>query len=224
MKSIIRKYCPKAYNATKQIYHSCIREPFKNLITMLFTRHAVCDVRDIIIREHDNGEFNCYDMIVRLLAIENYYGLNDNGFKLYEKQQNARHAEEWETAVPRFKALIKSYEEHGYNKDSEITIGRDGRLWDGSHRMAFAFFRKEYMLSCKIVPFTRKTYYGINWHKANNFTPEEIEQIENRYKRLIDEHFEVKLFKVITNPDKTIDPKQIDNIKHNIKLKGGIVL
>lgn len=149
--------------------------------------HHVYDARELFFQENDVTGFNRYDMIVRLLAIENYYGKNNFGWDLYRKQQNTRKAEEWEGAESRFRALIKSYDEQGYDETSEIQLDSDLRLWDGSHRMALAIYHKHYQISCQVMQTSRQVYYGINWYIENDFSIEEITKMQARYELLKNE-------------------------------------
>ena len=137
------------------------------------------DARELFFQENDATGFNRYDMIVRLLAIENYYGLNNYGWELYRKQQNTRKGEDWQNAESRFRALIESYEANGYDDLSEIKIGSDLRLWDGSHRLALAFYHHHYKISCQVMPTTRNVKYGMDWYLENDFTLDEINKIQD---------------------------------------------
>ena len=96
-------------------------------------------------QEVSSEGFNRYDMIVRLLAIENYYGKNEYGFNLYRKMQAARIGiDSVEPAVFRFRKLIESYENNGYDSSSEIELDSCLHLYDGSHRMAMALYYNYY--------------------------------------------------------------------------------
>jgi len=151
-------------------------------------QHHTYDVRELFYQENDAEGFNRFDIIVRLLAIENYYGENDFGWDLYRKQQNIRKGSvDYENAESRFLALIKSYEEKGYDKTSNIQVGSDLRLWDGSHRMALAMYHKYYPISCQVMPTRRPIYYGINWYLENDFSLAEIAKMQERYELLKNE-------------------------------------
>lgn len=190
IKKILRKVKRLIRKSLKKVYTLIFCDPYHRIKNRYQKRkktqilHHVYDARELFYQENDITGFNRYDMIVRLLAIENYYGKNDFGWDLYRKQQSTRKAEDWQNAEPRFRALIKSYKENGYDESSEIRIGADLRLWDGSHRMALAMYHKHYSISCQVMPSSRPIYYGINWYHENGFTLEEIGKIHNRYLRL----------------------------------------
>lgn len=192
IKDILNKSKRLLKKGLKKIYTLIFCDPYhriknkrKNQENQIL--HHVYDARELFFQENDVTGFNRYDMIVRLLAIENYYGKNDFGWDLYRKQQNTRKGEDWQNAESRFRALIKSYEKNGYDESSEICIGADLRLWDGSHRMALAMYHKHYNISCQVMPTSRSIYYGINWYLENNFSLDEIAKIQTRYEQLKNE-------------------------------------
>lgn len=175
---MLRSIISKAVNRLRRIYHHFFPIPLPPVI------HHTYDARELFFQEHSPSGFNRYDMIVRLLAIENYYGKNDYGFEMYRKMQEARHAIGWEGAVDRFRALIKSYEENGYDDASEILLDKNLHLWDGSHRLALAFYYKKFQISCAVDPVTHIVYYGIDWFIEHDFTIDEISRIQAKYEQL----------------------------------------
>lgn len=194
--SIIKKIFKKSKRllkkVLKKIYTLIFCDPYHRLKNKWRNQenqilHHVYDARELFFQENDISGFNRYDMIVRLLAIENYYGKNNFGWDLYRKQQNTRKAKEWEGAESRFRALIKSYEDNGYDENSRIQVGSDLRLWDGSHRMALAMYHKYYPISCQVMPTSRPIYYGINWYLENDFSLAEIAKMQERYELLKNE-------------------------------------
>lgn len=42
----------------------------------------VIDIRKLLIQQYINGNFKRMDIIVRLLAVEDYYQMNEYGFRL----------------------------------------------------------------------------------------------------------------------------------------------
>ena len=157
----------------------------KTIIKKLFTRHEVYDARNLFLVEDKELGFNRFDMIVRLLAIENFFGKNAYGFDLYKKMQTARRSPQWvEPAVERFKALIESYEKNGYDDKSEIIVDKNLNLLDGSHRMALAMYYKHYQISCKVRPWEERICYGLNLFDEYGFSNEEKEILKKRYDAL----------------------------------------
>ena len=72
---------------------------------------------ELFLQQFDQAHsFNRYDTIVRLLAIENYYGLNNCGWNLYCKMQDSRKFKGYSIeSKENFIKLIKSWEENGYD-------------------------------------------------------------------------------------------------------------
>ena len=122
--------------------------------------------------------FNRMDIIVRYLAIEEFFGLNDFGWTLYRKMQERRgpfpHSED------NFRALLRYIVEKGFDPHSRIKVDEAQRLIDGSHRMACALYFGEKEVPVEIVPGKFDVRYGIEWFERVGFTPSELEIIQNK--------------------------------------------
>ena len=148
----------------------------------LWAKTITIGVGELFYLQHTNDYFLRYDAIVRLLAIENYYQLNNFGFDLYKRMQCARLGiEDSNQYVVRFKALIKSYECEGYKKTSKILLDNDYSIIDGSHRFAMALFYKQSSIAAKVFKNSKRTFYGLDWFKQNGFNEEECLIIEKKY-------------------------------------------
>lgn len=122
------------------------------------------DLRELLVQQYEETKFKRFDIIVRLLAIRNYYGENNLGFDLYRRMQNFRiHSKYADVAEPRFKALIKSVEEHGYDTDSEIYVDRNLKLIDGSHRIALAIYHNIKKVRVRVLNRFENVSYGLDW-------------------------------------------------------------
>lgn len=163
----------------------CILSIIKKIVIPYMTKKTKIDVRELYTHLNGDKGFSRYDMIVRYLAIEDYYGENDYGFELYRKMQSARNgADTVKESVERFKLLIESYR-GGYDKNSTIELARDLQLMDGSHRFALALYTKNYEVSCLVRHYIHtKHIYDIRWFKVNGFTDKEIEILENKNKEI----------------------------------------
>lgn len=130
-------------------------------------KSIMIDLRELLIQQYDRTEFNRYDILVRLLAVEEYYGKNDFGFGLYERMQNARiYAGYARIAINRFKQLIVSVEQYGYDRDSEIIVDKNLRLIDGSHRLALAIYHNILKVRIRVVDRFEEIHYGMEWFSA----------------------------------------------------------
>ena len=142
----------------------------------------------------ENGKFffNRYDLIVRILAIDNYYGLNDFGFDLYLKMQNIRKLthkyipDDVTFETNGIIALIKSFEKEGFKEDYPIHVNRFMELVDGSHRFSLALYKniKKIPIILSSNMYDCRFYYGINWFQENGFNNHEIDIIQNKYKMI----------------------------------------
>ncbi len=159
------------------------------------TKHLALSVPELFMHEHNGKVFNRYDMIVRLLAIECENRQNNYGWDMYRKMQCARIDEDWvDLSVDRFKNLIHSYNENGYDAKSEIELDCNLHLIDGSHRMAMALYHGINTINVKIRPYEDKTFYGIEFFYVNGFTKEEIGHIIDRYKQIRNNYKRIQPF------------------------------
>ena len=147
-----------------------------------------------LLKHSMKNNLNASDVIIKLLAIENYFGENDFGFELYNKMQKIRVLNN--PKVPNYRAynkarfikIINSFQKEGFNDKHPIIINNEFMLFEGTHRMACALYFK-----IKRIPVTfderminLKTDYSINWFKKNNLEDYEPHIIK-RYKRLLKE-------------------------------------
>ncbi len=144
-------------------------------------------VRDLVARQFFRGELNRYDIFVRYLAIEEYYGKNDFGFRLYSKMQNNRTGTDYYAsyAIGRFRALIESYEVNGYDEKSAIPVGSNLAIWDGSHRVALGLYHNLPNISVDIHPEAKFYEYKIDWFLKNGFSLEEVKIIMDKAEEVL---------------------------------------
>ncbi len=149
-------------------------------------QHLKLDVGELFFQHNSEKGFLRYDMIVRLLAIENYYEKNVFGFDLYYRMQKCRMGKEWaDKATDIFKDLIKSYEQNGYDEKSEITVDENLHLIDGSHRMALALYYQLPYISVKVKQYSQEVFcYDIRWFKVNGFSDDDINKLESKYNEI----------------------------------------
>lgn len=80
----------------------------------------------------------------------------------------------------RFVEVIKSFEENGYNSNSELVIDEKLHLVDGSHRLALALYFAVPRLKVRIVERKEEIYYGKDWF-VKSFSNEECKIIEETF-------------------------------------------
>ncbi|MDR0949803.1 MAG: hypothetical protein LBM69_09850 [Lachnospiraceae bacterium] len=145
--------------------------------------NAFIDVREIFAKQNRFEEYNRLDIIVRYLAIEQYYGKNTVGYKLYERMQNERGQSDHN--LDKFKTLIESWDKNGYQSIYEITLDQNLNLVDGSHRMALALYYKLDQIRCVVEDCTRSFYYGEKWFYEHGFSMADVDVIYSKYWELI---------------------------------------
>lgn len=162
-----------------------------------FTRNI--DV--FLLQEIQENGFNRYDIIVRLLAIEQYYGKNKYGFEFYNKMQKARFLQKpfiqeaqenkEKSSLQKFLQLIKSVEENGYINDNHPILLNDiDHLINGSHRLSLCFYYNIDYVKCTYSTIESQYYdhiqYDFKWFK-NHFYADECMLIKRRLEILLDE-------------------------------------
>jgi hypothetical protein len=137
---------------------------------------------DLFLAQYVNNDFNAVDVVVKYLAIENYYGKNTYGFKLYQKMQTKRIGEDW---TKRFKNLIRSFES-GMDMSSWIETDVNYSIHDGAHRLALSLYYNYNDIHVRVfnVEAKRRTY-NLEWFVDNGFTNEEIQMIQLKLMELL---------------------------------------
>ncbi len=134
------------------------------------------DTAKLLAKQMRKGKFNRYDIIVRYLAIEQFYNKNTIGFDLYNKMQRKRTNAKSDT-IQRMISLAQSIENFGFNNQSGIFIDRNFHLVDGSHRFASSLYFNRYEIPTNIYRIRKKIYYNVDWFKNNGFDDKELEVI-----------------------------------------------
>ena len=170
---IIKNICGLIINTLKNLYYYC---------TM---RHKECEVKNIYLLQDTEAGYNRLDIVVRYLAIEEYYGKNSIGFQLYRKMQGKRIDSGYmNESEKKFRKLILSWEVNGYDKKSEISLDSRLSLMDGSHRMSLALYYGIEKITCKIYKKRTNYQYRVEWFEKNGFSDEEIKVILAKEKEI----------------------------------------
>ncbi len=182
---------------SRRLWNSLATAPFKlKLIRLLHTDLLIKqETGKLLAKQFVDNHFNRLDVIVRYLAIEEWAGKNDFGFALYNKMQGERQAPGG--SEDRFRTLIKSVADNGYDCHSRICVDLDQRLMGGSHRLALALYFNVPDISIEIAADSSKVQYGAEWFRRHNFTDKEMENIENKRRRVFRDygiHFSITLW------------------------------
>jgi protein-L-isoaspartate O-methyltransferase len=145
-----------------------------------------CSTKTLFLKQYRNGELNRADVVVRYLAIEQFYGKNDYGLILYRKMQNLRKRffDIPEPDVDKFFKLVKSIQLNDFSEDLPIKLMDNFELWDGSHRLALAIFFGIRYVAYQIVDKSRKVNYGYDF-LSTEFSQDEISLISSKEKEIL---------------------------------------
>lgn len=138
------------------------------------------------------SNLNSADLLVRLLAIDNYLNINDYGFDLYNKMQqkrictNKRITNVNNNYEENFRKLIQSIEINGYDKNMPVELNKDFEVFDGAHRLSCAI---AFNIEKIPVKFSEKYIdmhydYSLKWFKENGLADFEV-YIIKKYKDLV---------------------------------------
>lgn len=125
---------------------------------------------------------NRLDIMVRLVAIEDYYRNRPDAFRLYMWMQEYRNGKGYgDTARKRFERLLSSYDACGWDLNTEIQVDKDYQLLDGAHRVALALYHDRMFIKVRKLEKKSECEYGKTWFE--NFFPDGTSvKLGNRYK------------------------------------------
>lgn len=149
------------------------------------------DIRELLVQQFfgGGGNFSRLDIIVRLLAAEDYYTDNGYGFCLYRKMQNLRVKQGYAVnAERRYRALMESVDKNGYDRESEIIVDKNLHLLDGSHRIALAIYHEVPCVKIRILNREKEVQYGIEWF-SQNFSMDECKILEDKLEEISQKWF-----------------------------------
>jgi hypothetical protein len=154
----------------------------KKKIQIMNSKSITIRTDEFFLQQKYKNQFNRFDTIIRLLAIENFYEKNNYGWNLYKKMQSKRISPQYsDIAVSKFKELILSWSEVGYKKESKIVCDNNLQLIDGSHRLALSIYFNNEFLNCKVYPWSETINYGIDWFLENDFSLDDMNLIQAKY-------------------------------------------
>lgn len=162
-------------------------------------KHTRISVSELFMQQNNNISELDYlrlDIVIKYLAIENYYGLNEDGFELYSKLQAGITAENEQyqgifsdisTAV--YKELIESFEKGGYDLSSEITCDKNLRLLDGAHRMALCMYHNVPMVSIQVLNLEKNIVpFNVERLLSVGFTDADIKRVTDKANELFNQY------------------------------------
>lgn len=189
----IKRYLKRILSIIKKVLEYLYYDGLKYRMLFKYNNcYSIISTKEIFQNEIlDNGDFNRYDIIVRFLAIEEYYQKNDIGYYLYNKMQKKRIKNKEIPYLEIFKQTIESFEKNGYDVEYPIELSKDLKLQDGSHRISLIVYHNIPKVSFKIdTIFNSNIDYGIDWFKKNDFSAREIKIIKDKYDELKIKYYE----------------------------------
>ena len=185
-----------------------------------YQNKKTANFQDILSMQCKENELLRLDIVVRLLAIENYYGKNDYGFDLYRKMQRRRQGEQsGEEAVEQFKKLILSYEQNGYDPASAVIVDKNLLLCDGSHRIACGIYFHQTEITINVLSVNYPVEYSVDWFLINGFSDDEMCKIVAKEKEILDFYMDSYLTLCLWPPALPY----LDEIRKDISYYGKIV-
>ena len=116
--------------------------------------HEFMNLKVFLRYQYDKNLFTRCDMLVRKYTIEQYLNDSDYDFDLYRKTQKIRlglsNKKNINDRVENFKLLIDSLNKYNYNYNYPILYENNYMLANGSHRLAYVFFKKYVFIPIKL--------------------------------------------------------------------------
>jgi hypothetical protein len=134
-----------------------------------------------------HGAFQRYDTLLRSVVFEELIADPSKtpvALEFYNKMQLERVNKITE---PQMRALAASVRERGLDPRYPISIAPDGRLADGSHRLACALAVDAENLAVTFSP-PRKTPYGRDWFENRGFPEDLIAKLDERLNKAYLDH------------------------------------
>ena len=139
-------------------------------------------IQDILQQQFKNGEFNRVDVVVRYLAIGNFYGKNDYGYDLYRNMYKMcfpkREMSVINSRIKKFDNLIGKYKDGKFNlKKYPINMTPTGKIWDGSHRLSISIYHNEDKVNTSQVGKDLRKFFNLGTNRFTSYFSEEDMQI-----------------------------------------------
>ena len=159
-------------------------------------------IYDLILMQYNNMDYSAYafyDLAVRTLALEEYYGKNTIGYdyykkmhtiggnygqenlteKYYEKMRKENKTPQFgavieQHSIEQFSELIQSVDSNGFDENTVVMADRNLVSMNGAHRIAVALYNDLEFIKVDVRNMIHKRRFTRDWFWLNNFTNEEI--------------------------------------------------
>lgn len=144
-----------------------------------------------LLKNSMKNNMNASDIIVKIMAIENYFGVNDYGMDMYNKMQKIRVSQNKLIEIEKannqeeFINLIESFKKSGFNNKYPVELNKKFEIFEGSHRLACSiYFGIEEIPVTFSKDFWELTYdYSLKWFECNGMDGY-IPLIKERYNKI----------------------------------------
>ena len=143
-------------------------------------------IKDLILAQYyidDYSRYTAYDLAVRVLAIEEYYGKNQIGFDLYNRLDKNIIFDH----VEKFKQLIKDNEHTSSRSKVVVEVDRQLAIITGADLVALALYHGDEFIHVKLLNYKIEREFDKNFFWVNHFTAEEWELINNKMESIFRE-------------------------------------
>jgi hypothetical protein len=124
------------------------------------------------------------DLYVRILAVEEFAGLNTVGARLYDKFMNVPISAHRSSRT--FDEVFQSVVRDGFSEDQWLVLHRNRVLGDGWHRLSCAIFLGIPQLALRVVLRPRDPFiYTTDTLRERGFTAEEIDLVSETEQRVL---------------------------------------
>ena len=162
-------------------------------------KHIMVEPRELLLQQNaslKDIDYQRLDVVVKYLAIENYFEKNTYGFEIYRKLQKARRADAGgetkgveQMAESVFSSLIQSIEEKGFLEESEISCDEQLQLLDGAHRLAACLYFKVPKVRVKVIKDTASICpFTMEYLNRSGLTEEELNHVREKAEELLNEN------------------------------------
>jgi len=169
----------------KSILPAKVTNIIRGLLGWDKTEYINVNIKELLIHHEKTNKRKLIGIIIKLLAVEDYYGKNNMGFDLYKKYLVAHSSlNKALECIDKFKKLIDSFEKNAYDMTSEIHCDKNMHLLDGDHRTALCMYHHIGVVPCRVFINKKGYAYKGDWYKDNGFTVGEMDIIWAKYNEI----------------------------------------
>lgn len=132
--------------------------------------------------------FSRYAIIIRFMFIEAWEHHSQDGFELYRKYLAAKKYDGYDCRKERFENLLQSFWTKGA-QDLWIAVDEQGRIIDGSHRMAICLYLGISLIQVRYMNTSERLDSGKEW-LLTHFSDYEQKMVVRKYYEIADKYLQ----------------------------------